>query len=196
VSVVITRSEEGACMELTNKEKRLIMRRRKIWHKISRRIIYGVTAFCTMLFVVYAVYAYGKVKEQLAYQDVVNAIPASAHTDGPPAFTIMVSQYIQQEGNTDNESEESRLVEDHFGLYQHVLDSLGLLSKGLGFKLAITVVPFNSHGMRRVKSQLGWYSTSCGCEKDTLDFIQMSIDSTDNVVVISSQLVATTNIQP
>lgn len=181
-------------MPFTRKEEQLILRRRTWWHRVLRYTWYTVSTLSVVILVTYGVFVYGKLQEQLAYQDVINAIPASAHVGGPPVFTFLVDQYAR---GAIGSSQESRLVADQLQLYQQTLDSLGLSSKVLGFNLTIRVVPFHSFGWRRGTSWLGVYSTDCGCERDTLDYTVLEIDSSaTNVGVATSHLVASANIQP
>lgn len=173
--------------EFTAREVRHTLRRRTAWHRAMRYS--GVT-----LLIAYVVFFCLKLKSQLAYQDTVNAIPASAHVGGTPIFTVYVEQY---ENGPAGQSEESRLVTDHMQLYRASLDSLGLSSKVLGFTLAITVVPFHAQGVRRCTSQLGVYSTDCGCERDSLDYTVLVIDTSGkNVDVTTSHLVSSASVQP
>jgi len=182
---------------MTRKEERLVLRRRKMWHKVIRHAWHSFSALCALLLVTYSVFVYGKFKEQLAYQDIINAIPASGHTGGPPTFSIEVDHYSRETNADNNESQEARLVADHLQLFRLTLDSLGLSRKVLGFDLAVQVVPFHSFGRRHCTSQLGVYTTTCGCENDILDYTVLVIDSTGtHVSTISTLEVVSANIQP
>ncbi|MEK7518823.1 MAG: hypothetical protein AAB424_03140 [Patescibacteria group bacterium] len=182
-------------MDFTQSEVRLIQRRRTLLHRVLRYTWRTVSTFSVVVLVMYGVFVYGKLKEQLAYQDAINALPTSTHIGGSPVFTTFVDQY--KNGSTIGQSEESQLVASQMQLYRKSLDSLGLSSKVLGFTLAITVVPFHSQGVRRCTNQLGVYSTDCGCERDSLDYTVLVIDSSGrNAVVTTSQLVSTASIQP
>ena len=179
---------------LTDREVRYILRRRTPLHKVLRYTWGTIAILSFAILVVYGTFVYGKLQEQLAYQDAVNALPASSRSGGPPIFKIFVDQY---EHGFVGQSEESRLVADHMNLYAAALDSLGLSPKVLGFSLAMTVVPFHSQGVRRCTSQLGVYSTDCGCEQDSLNYTVLVIDTSGrNVDATTSHLVSSASIQP
>jgi len=136
------------------------------------------------------VLVFAKFGDQRKYQSHVNDLRASSTHGDSAIFTFAVAQY-------EGANEEERLIQDHLGNFRRALDASELSEKVLGFKLNILVVPYQEQGLRKCVSTFTAFTTACGCEADSVDQTVFQIDSTGMLVeAISSQRVATTDIQP
>ncbi len=181
-------------MQLISKsEERLIHRHRSRMHTILRRIWYVVSTLCTLIAVVMVAIVFTFASQERKYRNSLGAVSAVSGLDRPSTFTIVASQYSER----GDDLEEERMVEDQMRLFRRTLDSLGLSPTVMGFDLHITAVPFGEPNLRRCTSRYRVFSTSCGCERDTLNVIALEIDSTGTRAhAIYVKTLASKDIQP
>lgn len=184
-------------MQLTSKEERLILRRRKTWHKVLRRVWYVLSGLVIFALIFFPTIVVLQAKKRMAYQNSVEAIQEVKRAGGGYTFIIPANQYTRL--NVEASSEEARLVADQVAVFLAKCDSLGLgYDKRVGMQLDVAVVPCGLFGRRLCASRLKLYSSFCGCDTDSLlDETVLRLDSTGtNADVISSQKVALASIQP
>jgi hypothetical protein len=191
------RQETDEEIRLTDKEKRLTLRRRKTWHKVLRRTWYVLSALAVFAIIFVPTIMFLEAQKELAYQNTVEAIQAVPRTGSQPTFFIPADLFTQP---YIPKTEEGRLAAFFADAFVYKADSLGLtVDQRLGGDLSITFVPCGLFGKRHVASQMNLYTGSCDCnsvyDETVLQFD--SIDSTGiKAIVISSQKVTMASIQP
>ncbi|MFA5052353.1 MAG: hypothetical protein WC544_04840 [Patescibacteria group bacterium] len=183
--------------ELTDGERRLILRGRKRWYRWLRRGWHTLSVLLVSLAVLMPAIVWVQINKKLDYQNSVEAIQAVARTGNQPTFFIPANRYAQS--FTAISTEEARLAADYVDIFMSKSDSLGLTAdKRLGMRLEVTVVPCGLFGQRHSAGQLKLYSSYCGCDTDSLtDETVLQIDSSGTKAnVISSRTVTLVSIQP
>lgn len=184
-------------LQLTEREERLVLRRRKAWHKVLRCTWYTVSTLllCIGLFVPTIMLI--QARRELEYQNSIEAIQAVSRTAGTqPTFFISADRYAR---SSTNSSEEARLAADYVEVFMRTSDSLNLdAGKRLGMRLEIAVVPCGLFGKRHSAAQAWLYTSPCGCDTDsTIDEIVLQLDSTGRSAnVICSRKKTLASIQP
>lgn len=184
-------------LQLTDKEVRLILRRRTTWHKVLRRTWYAVSVLVVSFVLFVTAFMFLAAQKKLAYQNSIEAIQAVARTGTRPTFFIPAGQFAQN--FVMNSTEESRLAAHYVDMFMKKSDSLGLTAdKRLGMHLDITVAPCGLFGQRHSAGTMELFTSNCGCDTySSVDKTVMHLDSTGvNVSVAASQQVTLANIQP
>lgn len=185
-------------IDVSAREKRLILRRRATWHNVLRWSWYTLSALVVVIVLFVTAFVFLGAQKKLAYQNSLEAIQAVARSGTQPTFFIPAGQYAQQPMSA--LTEEAHLASYYIEKVMHTCDSLQLTAdKRIGFRFEIVAVPCGLFGKRHVGVRACVYSSSCGCDTDSLiDATDLVLDSVGtNVVVSSSQRkVATAGIQP
>ena len=166
----------------TPKELRYLQRYRMTWHGIYRTVrnLFALCGFA--LFVVFLWMAQTSRQERHAYVAQQSELQGAQTkpTTATTAMTIFADSYASP----------GQLVGRHMATYQHTLDSLNLTNKELGFTLFIEILPIGVIGQRSFRSEMGYFTTACGCEEDTLDLYVLGLEQNlQNASVIASHKV-------
>jgi len=182
--------------DLTDGERRLILRGRKRWYRWLRRGWHTLSVLLVTLAVFIPAIVWIQINNKLDYQNSIEAIQAVARTGNQPTFFTPANQFAQP---YIPRTEEGRLAAVYTDRFMEKGDLIGLTAdKRLGMHLEVTVVPCGLFGQRHSAGQLKLYSSFCGCDTDSLtDETVLQIDSSGTKAnVISSRTVTLVSIQP
>ncbi len=168
-------------MELSDKEKRLITRSRKLWYKPYRISVWLFSLIGALLTAVLVVMISTDLQQRHAYQEQLAQL-REAERDSMPTRFISASQRESVEG----------LLKAHIDAYLFTIDSLDLSPNVLGFVLNIDIRPTGVPGFRSSFNKLDLF-TDCGCENEGFfNLLTLEIDPTTTRACVTSSAEAMT----
>ncbi|MEA2031902.1 MAG: hypothetical protein U9N55_09965 [candidate division Zixibacteria bacterium] len=168
--------------ELSDKEKLLVTRSRKLWYKPFRISIWLFSLIGVLLTAVLIIMTLTNLQQRHAYEEQLVKLRKLAERDSLPDRFMSVTQ-----GESVDE-----LLQTYIDTYVFAIDSLSLSPNILGFVLNIDVHPTSVPGFRSNISQLDLF-TDCGCENEGFfNILTLEIDPITTRASVTSSAEAMT----